>query len=337
MLLNKISLGLKKTPKFWQKDGIIANILFPLSFIYFIFLRLFASKPKMQNLGINIVTIGNPIAGGAGKTPTSICVMKLLQGEFTSLNPCFVSKGYGGSNQSPLLIDLAKHDAEITGDEPQLLAKIAPTIIANTRIEAIKFAKEKGFNFVVTDDGLHDSSFKKLANIAVINGKYGLGNRLLLPAGPLRDRIDISFANVDKIILIGEDENNVIEYIKEKTEKDFEVFNIDVEYVSTHSESQIYAAFCGLANPEKFYNSLSENNLTLAKKIDFPDHHNYSEDDIKFLKSIAEEEKAKLITTEKDLVKLQGDFAEQVECLKIEYSLSKKSKKKLKEDFQSLL
>ncbi len=308
-----------KTPKFWLQDGIIPQILLPLSVLYFIIKRIIGEHKNPEDIGINVITVGNPIAGGSGKTPVAIALSQIIAKEFKSKKTCFVSKGYGGSLNSPTIIDLGEHSSDQTGDEARLLAKFLPTIVSKDRLQGVKVAKERGFDIVITDDGLHDNRFKKSVNFAVIDGAYGLGNRFVMPSGPLRDRIDIALKNSRHLIVVGEDKGKIVKYIKMRTRRsDFKVFNSSIKVISKHDEKRIYVAFTGIAYPQKFFSTLEEGRkYFLDEKIEFADHHKYSDEDIEYLKNVAEKCKGKLITTEKDFVKLTENFQKQVECVQI--------------------
>lgn len=311
-----------KTPKFWAEDGIIPQLLIPLTLVYFISKHLFAKKAKPLEVSCKVISIGNPIVGGAGKTPSVLAVWNILSDQYKDKKICFLSKGYGGSNISPKYVDISKDKSSEVGDEPLILARRGVTIVAKDRLQGLLFAESEGFDIVIIDDGLHDNRFNKVLNIAVIDGSYGLGNRLVLPSGPLRDRVDIALDNVDKILLIGDDKTSIMDHIKERVKgREFEVIAADIEQSSKHDDSLIYVAFAGIANPSKFFDSLREKlNLVVEEQVSFPDHYKYSEEDFEYLESLALECNAQLITTEKDFVKIpDGIFSpEEIEVVNID-------------------
>lgn len=327
-LITKSFFSNKKTPTFWARDGIIPQLLIPLTLIYFLAKRLATKRLASKKFNCKIITVGNPIVGGAGKTPTAIALYDIIKTSFKGKKVCFLSKGYGGLLVTPTLVDLEHHSAYETGDECRILAKKAPTIISKDRLEGIKFAEKQGFDLVITDDGLHDKRFEKSLNLAVIDGGYGLGNRLILPSGPLRDRIDLALEGVENIVVIGDDVNDTINYINRRTKRKFKVIKAQILPTSKPDKDVIYLGFAGIAHPEKFFNTATEMGLFLSDKVEFADHQNYSDEDLEYLKNIAEQNKAKLITTEKDYVKLPEDFKKQVECLKVKLEFTDKNKVK---------
>lgn len=323
--LSKIFSG-RKTPEFWSREGIVSQLLLPLTVIYFICKRIFSSHSKPQKFNCKIITVGNPVVGGAGKTPTAIAIYKMLKSLHKGRKICFLSKGYGGVLKGPILADLEKHQASEIGDEPVLLAAKAPVIISKDRLKGVEFADKEGFDIVITDDGLHDDRFGKSLNLAVIDGPYGLGNRLVLPSGPLRDRIDLALRNVENVLIVGEDKKETTEYLKKRVGRKFNILRSDIKVTSKHDPKGIYLAFAGIARPQKFFDTLNDLKLYTCETVEFPDHHAYSEDDIKYLKEISAQNKAKLITTEKDYVKLPEKFKKEVDCVKIELNFADKKK-----------
>lgn len=307
-----------KTPRFWHNNGLLAQIVLPLSVIYFLAKRIKFKKITPQKFNLKIICIGNVVAGGAGKTPTAIAVKKILQKNYPQAKIAFVSKGYKGRISEPTLVDKAIHTTQDVGDEAILLASTGNAIIGKDRFEAIKFAENLGYEIVILDDGLHDDRIIKDKSFVVIDGKYGFGNGLLFPAGPMRDRLDFAVNNADEIILIGKDEKNSFVKIKHATRKNYHALQANIKNTNELSKDLNFIAFAGIGRPSKFYDTLNEMGLKIIQTVDFADHHNYSEEDISYLKDLAKINNAKLVTTEKDFVKLPTDFQLEVDCLKIE-------------------
>jgi len=210
-----------------------------------------------------------------------------------------------------------RHTAQDVGDEALMLSSYGQTIICKDRIQALEFAEGQGVDIVILDDGLHDKRIHKDTSFLVIDGKYGFGNNLLFPAGPLRDRLDFAVDGADHVIMIGKDERSALKMIKYATKKEYPVIESYIDVLGSLDKTQVYVAFAGIGRPEKFFNMLTEMGFVLADKIGFADHHFYTKHDIETLEGAANAQKAKLICTEKDFVKLPPDFAAKVECVKI--------------------
>lgn len=172
-----------RAPSFWwTHPGLPAALLSPLSAIYGL-----AARARLTQRGkkaeIPVICIGNLVAGGAGKTPTALFVAQWLLR--SGRRPVFVSRGYGGRLKGPIHVDSARHTSSDCGDEPLLLAKIAPVIVSRDRVSGASMAARLG-DCIVMDDGLQNPALLKDFSIAVIDAEAGIGNGYCLPAGPLR-------------------------------------------------------------------------------------------------------------------------------------------------------
>lgn len=306
-----------KTPHFWyQKKGIGAKgkaiLLSPFSLIYN------AGHALNQNLGsepyktkIPVLCIGNLVAGGSGKTPSALAIMTLINKKRLFDEPVFLSRGYKGTEKGPLLINPDTHKVEETGDEPLLLARTAKTVIAKNRMDGAIHAQEQAkADLIIMDDGLQNKQLEKTLNIAVIDGKYGFGNSKTLPAGPLRETLSQGFDKVDAFILIGNDERN-IKQILPKEKPVFEaIIKVPDDWICDREVP--YVAFAGMGQPEKFHSTLWDKGLNVVGWHAYPDHHQYTENDLKKLAKIAKDKGARLITTEKDAVRLPAAFKNDV-------------------------
>ena len=294
----------------------------PVSIITFFVKRVIDRKnPNPFKTSLKTICVGNAVMGGGGKTPTVIELNKQLKKLYPNKKIVVISKGYKGKITGPHIVD-NKDLAIDVGDEPCIIAREANVIVSKDRLKGLKFAEENGYEIAIFDDGLHDKRINYDISYLVIDGEYGFGNNLVFPAGPLRDRIDYACKNADEIIIIGKDEKDILKKLGRRVKKDFRIHRAAIKITNLIDTSNIYVAFAGLARPSKFFNTLEKMKAGIVEKIDFPDHHNYSDDDIEFLKTLAENEKAKLITTEKDFVKLPEDFKKELEVLKIEINFS---------------
>lgn len=190
-----------REPSFWWGEaGLTSSLLAPLAMIYGAVADLRLGTPG-RRAGLPVVCAGNLTVGGGGKTPTALAVARLLvhAGE----RPTFLSRGYGGRLAGPLRVDLARHRALDVGDEPLLLARVAPTVIARDRIEGARMAVAGGASVIVMDDGFQNPSLEKDLSLLVVDARRGVGNGRIIPAGPLRAPVRSQLARAHALVVIG--------------------------------------------------------------------------------------------------------------------------------------
>jgi len=261
-----------------------------------------------------VICIGNFTAGGGGKTPTAIAVAKELKeaGE----RPCFLTRGYGGKTQGPVLAAKGQSAAEV-GDETLLLAVHAPTVVAADRAAGAKLIEGTDATVIVMDDGFQNPQLAKDFSLIVVDAATGLGNGLVMPAGPLRAPLDKQTPRADALLLIGEGGKTA------PLAKSFEAANKPVlkARMAPRGDARWLGilpviGFAGIANPKKFYATLSQNGARLTGTRSFPDHHPYTERQAERLLRWAREWNAMLVTTEKDWVRLPDDDGTELSELK---------------------
>ncbi len=300
-----------KTPKFWKSINFISILLWPLSLLYFISYKircLINFRPYKSK--IPIICIGNLIAGGSGKTPLAIEIAKILKNN--NKNYCFLSKGYGGNFKGIKKVDI-NDNFLIVGDEALILVKYGDTFISKNRVKGLKYINENfNYDYIIMDDGLQNPTFLKHIVILVINGSFGFGNNMFLPAGPLRDRLKYIYNKVDLVVINGDDEENITELCEEYDLPFTKVkIKANIENIDLNEE---YKAFCGIGIPEKFKKTLEENNIKIKDFMVFEDHYKYTKLDIEKFKN---DDKISLITTEKDWVKLDLESKKNIKYLDI--------------------
>lgn len=303
-----------KTPKFWyQPRGILSLIFTPLSWLYSI--ASFIDKKILSGTTyksiIPVICIGNAITGGGGKTPTAIAIMTIIQQEKIAKNPVFLTRGYGGTTKLPTIVDLEKHDTTNVGDEALLLAQHATTIVSANRKDGAKLAESQGFDLIIMDDGMQNNQLQKDITFLVIDRQIDFGNNKILPAGPLRESLKSALNKTDAIICIGR-----------PFQSDLPVFESTIKPSNTLSADQNYIAFAGLALPDKFKNTLLDININLVGWHPFPDHHQYTSEELEKLQNHATEQNAKLVTTEKDFVRLSAEAQNTITPLPIKLELN---------------
>ena len=292
-----------KAPRFWQapRPTLLARALQPLGAVYGA-----ATLRKMHraraDCGAPVICVGNYTAGGAGKTPAAIYVAQLLLAR--GKNVFFLSRGYGGRGGPPLRVDPARHTAADVGDEPLLLARIAPVIVCADRLAGARAAVAQGAGVIVMDDGLQSGGIAHALTLAVIDGGAGFGNGLCVPAGPLRAPLDAQRAHVSAEIVIGAGR-------APPPAPGLPRFQgrllADPDAASALKGVRVLA-FAGIGRPEKFFVTLEEAGAQIIGRAGFADHHTYTPRDLAGLRARAKDQGLELITTEKDASRLPQNW-----------------------------
>jgi tetraacyldisaccharide 4'-kinase len=298
-----------RAPEFWwRKAGPLAALLYPAGAIY----GAVASRRMAQagyHAKIPVLCIGNPTLGGAGKTPAAIAAGEWLKREGKKV--FFLTRGYGGSEHGPLLVDLSKHDARAIGDEAPLLAAIAPTIVAQDRAAGAKLAEENGAEILIMDDGFQNPSLAKDFSLLVVDGARGIGNGFVFPAGPLRAPLEPQFERAEALLAIGDGEAGE-KAARLAGEHGLQTFRGKLQANPASADElkgRRVFAYAGIGAPEKFFRSLEEAGAVVAAKRSFGDHHRYSGIEAAELLAAASNSGLGLVTTEKDLARMRGDSA----------------------------
>ena len=289
------------------------------------------------------------VTGGAGKTPIALTIGKILQD--LNIDFAYLSSGYGGKITSCTLVNQAIHSAKDVGDEPLLLAEIAPTFISKNKQIAVdkitnfefspprrKLEKNKKIankRLIIMDDGLQNPSITKSFSILVIDGNYGFGNGFLIPAGPLREPILMGVKKADLVIVVGEDRGQIVKkfchkYCSSKYLGKYlgrylgkKIIKAQIKPIGLQKfVKKPVIAFCGIGRPKKFFDSLEDNKINIIAKFSYSDHHQYQKKEITKMLDLATQNNAILITTKKDWVRLDKIHQEQIEFLdiKIEFN-----------------
>lgn len=296
-----------KTPNSWLNPRWYSYIFSPIGMLWYFLsiLRKLLSKKYRSNTPI--ICIGNHLAGGAGKTPCTIALIHILKS--MDKRVVCVSKGYGGKIREATIVNKLIHSYTDVGDEPLLLANHSTTIISKNRISGIKMAESLNADVILLDDGYQNPTFHKDVSVLIVNADTPYNNKILFPIGPSREPLQSAIKRADIIVKIGEIDG---------------LAAIDKPIISSAISAQIkckptknYIAFAGIAYPNKFFNTAEESGFKLIKKIPFADHFSYSKKCLEDLFSDAKALQAKLLTTEKDLVRIPNKFHEEIEIIPI--------------------
>lgn len=289
----------------WQ-----AVALTPASAVYGRLARKRLAKPPQYVSKLPVICVGNFTAGGTGKTPLSITLAEIVQD--LGREPVFLTRGYGGSAQGPLLVDAHHATAAETGDEPLLLARAAPTMVARDRVAGV-LAIEKNFSsraVVIMDDGLQNPALAKSFSIAVVDVRRRFGNRFCLPGGPLRAPLDAQVSRVDAILLNGEASDAAERQARSEIGALYSGLVLRSHVAPAGDLKWLSGAnvlpFAGIANPSRFFELLEAQGARIAARRTYPDHHTFTDAEAADLLKSAHALKARLVTTEKDFVRLYG-------------------------------
>ena len=292
-----------KKPKFWdyKKPSFISFLLLPLSYLVLIY-NFFSKKKKIG--GIKTICVGNIYVGGTGKTPLSIEIIKILKN--LKYKPCFVKKNY--SDQI---------------DEQRLLESKGKLFCKKNRRDAAKEAIDESFNVAIFDDGLQDKKIKYDIRIVCFNDEIGIGNGLVIPSGPLREKFK-NLEKYDAVFLNGNDVNEL--NFEKKVKKEFPNLNIfKSNYVVTNlkelNNNERYLVFAGIGNFDNFINLLKKNNFNVVNAISYPDHYKYSDYDLRKIRDISKSNKTKIITTEKDYLRINDENRKDIDVVKIKLNI----------------
>ena len=295
-----------REPRFWRQDGAPARLLAPIAVIYGMITGARMGRAGAR-AGVPVFCVGNLTLGGAGKTPTAIVLAKLLIAD--GAKPFFLSRGYGGALAGPVRVT-ALHRAAEVGDEPLLLVKTAPTIVARDRVRGAALAVAEGASSIVMDDGFQNPSLTKDFALIVVDGELGIGNGRVFPTGPLRAPLDAQLARASALLVIGDAKASALGVIEQAKARGLPVLHgrlvPDPATVAALTGKKILA-FAGIAHPEKFFATLAAAGIAAPVTRGFPDHHVYTAAEAKELLQTARREGLLLLTTDKDFARIEDD------------------------------
>jgi tetraacyldisaccharide 4'-kinase len=284
------------TPDWFLKRNVKAWLLLPLAALYYLagkivyFFRLFRQKTSKRP----VICIGNILAGGVGKTPVVMEIAKRI-------NAPVVMRGYGRDKK-----------AGDIGDEAKMMQKAGIMVLVGDRKKNICALNDQAGGPIVMDDGFQNPTIKKDISILVFDQGIGLGNGFLLPAGPLREPRS-AVKRADAVIIIRGQKKNP----KLDIPKGVPVFYAFSRTIMPKTSGRI-VAFAGIGYPQKFFNAIGP---IAVETRGFADHHQYSRDDLDMLFALAKQNRADLVTTQKDWVRLPPDAQKKIRAARLEMSV----------------
>ena len=300
-------------PKFWdfEKPNFLAYLLLPLTL--FVRANIFISKlyPKKKFKKIKTICIGNIYLGGTGKTPTTLKLYQLLK------------------NINYKVVNAKKYyfDQE---DEYVLLKNKSNVITLRDRDEIIKHAIKKNYELVIFDDGLQEKKIDYDLKFVCFDSKNWIGNGLIIPSGPLREEIN-SLRKYDGVFLKVTNTSidlNKIKLIIKNINPKIEVFDtyVKIKNIESLELSDKYLIFSGIGNSTSFKEILEYNNFNVVEEKIFADHYDYKIQDIQKILEISKNKNLKILTTEKDYIKIPEDLKSEINFIEIDLEIPKKDK-----------
>jgi tetraacyldisaccharide 4'-kinase len=291
-----------KKPNFWdfKKPNFLSYLLLPLT-IPIILNNFYLNNKKKNTDNIKKICVGNIYVGGTGKTPLSIKLCQTLNN--LSFKTAIIKKFY--SDQI---------------DEQKLLSEKNKLYCFDNRKKSISFAIKDNIEVVIFDDGLQDKSINYDLQFVCFNSEKWIGNGCLIPAGPLREKID-SISKYDAIFLNGNEEDTLEQKkIIRKYNSNIRIFEtyyspINMDKLNLEDK---YVIFSGIGNPDSFKKTLLKNKINIIKEVNFPDHYQYTTKDIDKIKVFAKNLNAKILTTKKDYIKIEKKDTYGIDFLEID-------------------
>ena len=294
-------MSLKK-PIFWdlKKPTLLSNLLYPFSYLVRFNNFINERKLKKKNDKIKTICIGNIYLGGTGKTPTTIEIYNLTK----KINK---------------KIAIGKKYYPAHNDENTILKNISNLILEKSRFDIIQKATKRKIKIIIFDDGLQDKEIDYDLKFVCFHSNNWIGNGRIIPSGPLRE-LKESLKKYDGVFLQNSFKpnmaNSVIKSIK-KINPGINIFKTKYQPINLNklNRNKKYLIFSGIGNPENFKNLLLKNKIKIIKELKFPDHYNYTDNDIMQIKKMARSLKAEIVTTEKDYIKLNSNNKKNIKCL----------------------
>ena len=297
-----------RKPKFWdlKETNILSYLLLPFTLPLIINNYFLSFKKNRISKVIKTICLGNIYIGGTGKTPLAIKLDQILKG--LNFKTATIKKFY--KNQV---------------DEQRLLDSKSKLYCKKNRTDALNDALKDKIDIAIFDDGLQDAHLNYDLSFVCFGSMNWIGNGFLIPSGPLREKLK-SILKYDAIFLNGNEENNthIKDSIREINEniKIFETYYKPIN-IHKHNIEENYLIFSGIGNPDNFKKTLLKYGFKIIKEIKFPDHYQYTNKDIEKIKSIAIDLNVKIITTEKDFMKISHKNIENISFLEIDIVIRK--------------
>lgn len=316
----------------WLSKGWFSRTLLPLSKLaeYIATKKRHAylsGQKKSYKAPVPVIVIGNIFIGGTGKTPLTLALVEALKEK--GHRPGIISRGYGAqlkddarfadlSTTAHILPQQANLSnlSTFIGDEPSLLAKVAPIAVHPQRQKAIEclLANRPDITVILSDDGLQHYAMARDIEI-IVQDSRGIGNGLMLPAGPLREPASrlssVDFIVTNDIHRFAQAQTATLSIPNQPREVYMQLALVEFEHLQTGQKLSLEAfktqfshlpmsAIAGIGHPQRFFESLHRIGLSLSQTQSFADHYAFSPEDFQ------DYTQGLLLMTSKDAVKCQG-------------------------------
>ena len=326
----------------WYEDAPSGWLLLPLSGLYWLVLYvrdllLASGVLRTHKAAVPVVIVGNITTGGTGKTPTVLWLVQELRAR--GFSPGIVSRGYGGSKANSSMRVEPDTDAAVAGDEPVLLARRSqcPVVVDPDRVRAAQMLVDDGVDVVVADDGLQHYRLERDYEICVIDGARGLGNRRLLPSGPLRESAQ-RLESVEQVLVNGGLRESECELTTaEQNAISFELIATEAcrlngslaRPIGRFAGTTVHA-IAAIGNPRRFFDLLRAQDIQVIEHV-FPDHAVLTRKNLEFGDDF------EVFMTEKDAVKLGHNAKDKLWYIPVNLSMDPMLAAPLMEQIESRL
>ncbi|MGI9201458.1 MAG: tetraacyldisaccharide 4'-kinase [Woeseiaceae bacterium] len=307
----------------WYDGGASYRLLLPLTGLYWLLVE---TRRYLYRIGLlssqkvvaPVIVVGNITTGGTGKTPLTIWLAQQLRAQ--GFSPGIVSRGYGGSKSATSMRVDSASDPAVVGDEPVLLAQRSscPVVVDRDRSRAAEMLVADGADVIIADDGLQHYRLARSYEICVVDGARGLGNRYLLPAGPLREPV-ARLKKVDRVLLNGplqKEDAALSTLLRDSIEFELRpnmavrLNGSQVRPIDSFAGTTVHAV-AAIGNPSRFFDLLRAGGMQVIEHA-YPDHAALSIEQLKF------GDEFEVLMTEKDAVKLGKSVSDKFWSMPVE-------------------